>query len=95
MTTLHCPDCGSECQHVSTNGLENQFCFTCVNHKNPLHWERYAGSVVYVRESECLSCHPPEDEAPKCYSRAPDGWKCGHKIKHTGDHDALRRKVTA
>ena len=98
MTTLHCPDCGQLCQHTGTSGMENQSCFTCTSpsHKNPIHWGRYAGRVEYVRESECLNCHPPEDELPLCYARSPDGWKCGKKLNHTEErHDSLRRKVTA
>ena len=96
MTTLRCPDCGELCWHTGTSGMENQFCFSCVgsSHKNPLHWQRYYSIVELVREPECEICHTPEDELPLCYSRAPDGWKCGRKLNHLhGAHDSLRRKA--
>ena len=61
MKTLHCPDCGAECLHVGTSGMENQWCFTCPSCK--CHWVRYFGHIEFWAVARCEICNTPEDEA--------------------------------
>lgn len=82
---LFCPDCGAKCEHTGTNGMENQWCFSCSNpeHKNKYHWERYAGRVEYVRESECEICRDQRAslECPLCNLPSESGWVHGDCVR--------------
>ncbi len=73
MTTLFCPDCGTNCEHTGTNVFQNQWCFDCSVCSS--HWMRYSGHVesIHVAECEIPHIHSSEPECLLCNQPSTSG----------------------